>query len=306
MLPGRADRRGGTHRGGLRRPFPMIRRAQGARRLRLPGAARRHRPVRSDQPPGHLALDRQLLPGRRRDLPPDGLPGRGRAARGDEPGAVRLARATGSATRRGHHPHRRAPRATSRRSTTRAASWPRTPPTSSSTSSASSATTSSTTRCTGRALGHVFDVDARRPSRACGCAAFVSATGLGRHPRRRRLPQGALRRQDRRRRGARVPDDAGERVRRAQHPGHRRQAHPADPQRDEHRRRGRRSPTGPPTSSTCCSTPTTGAATWPTAAASPQPRRRRRSAHFGLSSASATSWPPIKTAKVPATSGPTT
>ena len=36
-----------------------------------------------------------------------------------------------------------------------------------------------------------------------------------------------------------MPDDARERLRRAQHPGHRRQAHPADPQRDEHRRRGR-------------------------------------------------------------------
>ena len=36
-----------------------------------------------------------------------------------------------------------------------------------------------------------------------------------------------------------MPDDARERIRRAQHPGHRRQAHPADPQRHEHRRRGR-------------------------------------------------------------------
>ena len=71
---------------------------------------------------------------------------------------------------------------------------------------------------------------------------------------RRRLPEGAARHADRRRRGARVPDDARERLRRAQHPGHRRQAHPADPQRDEHRRRGRRVATGPPTSSTCCST----------------------------------------------------
>ena len=34
-----------------------------------------------------------------------------------------------------------------------------------------------------------------------------------------------------------MPDAAGERLRRAQHPGHRRQARAADPQRDEHRRR---------------------------------------------------------------------
>ena len=62
---------------------------------------------------------------------------------------------------------------------------------------------------------------------------------LGGHDRRRRPPEGHVRHAHRRRRGAGVPDDAGERLRRAQHPGHRRQAHPADPQRDEHRRRRR-------------------------------------------------------------------
>ena len=62
---------------------------------------------------------------------------------------------------------------------------------------------------------------------------------LRRHDRRRRLPEGAARLADRRRRGARVPDDAPERLRRAQHPGDRRQAHPADPQRDGDGRRAR-------------------------------------------------------------------
>ena len=76
----------------------------------------------------------------------------------------------------------------------------------------------------------------------CGLAAFTSATGsAGTIGAGDRLKDdyGA---KHRRRRGARVPDDARERVRRAQHPGHRRQAHPADPQRDEHRRdlRGQR------------------------------------------------------------------
>ena len=37
-----------------------------------------------------------------------------------------------------------------------------------------------------------------------------------------------------------MPDAAPQRLRRAQHPGDRRQARPADPQRDEHRRRARR------------------------------------------------------------------
>ena len=96
-------------------------------------------------------------------------------------------------------------------------------------------------------------------------AAFVSATGsAGTIAAGDRLKE-QYGTQDRRRRGARVPDDAGERLRRAQHPGHRRQAHPADPQRDEHRRGGRRSATAPPTSSTCCSTPPRAASTSPSA-----------------------------------------
>ena len=44
-----------------------------------------------------------------------------------------------------------------------------------------------------------------------------------------------------------------QRLRRAQHPGHRRQAHSADPQRHEHRRRDRRVGRAPATRSTSCS-----------------------------------------------------
>ncbi len=93
---------------------------------------------------------------------------------------------------------------------------------------------------TGRALAAVFDHVRRvgRDSRPdLRLAAFTLGDGIGRHDRGRRPAEGGVRHADRRRRGARVPDDAGERLRRAQHPGHRRQAHPADPQRDEHRRR---------------------------------------------------------------------
>ena len=74
-----------------------------------------------------------------------------------------------------------------------------------------------------------------------------------------------------------MPDDARERLRRAQHPGHRRQAHPADPQRHEHRCRRRRSATGPPTSSTCCSTRPPAAPTSPTARALRRAHRTRSS-----------------------------
>ena len=51
-----------------------------------------------------VALDRQLLPRRRRHLQDPGLPRRRRAARGHEPGAVRLARPMGERAR-GHRAH---------------------------------------------------------------------------------------------------------------------------------------------------------------------------------------------------------
>ena len=46
-----------------------------------------------DAASGGLAVDRELLPRRGRDLAAHGLPGRRRPAGGDEPGAVRMARA---------------------------------------------------------------------------------------------------------------------------------------------------------------------------------------------------------------------
>ncbi len=94
---------------------------------------------------------------------------------------------------------------------------------------------------TGRALAHAFET-VRDAVKAAGRArpdARRVHVGhrVGGDDRRRRPPEGAVRHADRRGRSAGVSDDARERLRRAQHPGHRRQAHPADPQRDEHRRR---------------------------------------------------------------------
>ena len=78
----RADGRRGPHRARARQPLPDDPRPQGPRRLRLPCAARGHRAVRSDAPPRDLAVDRQLLPRRRRDLAHPQLPRRrGAAAR---------------------------------------------------------------------------------------------------------------------------------------------------------------------------------------------------------------------------------
>ena len=90
-----------------RRPLPDDRRAQGARRLRLPRAAARHRrssiptrqravwPSTGNYCRGGVAISRIL-----------GLPRRRRPAGGHEPRALRLARAVGRRSRR-HHPHAR-------------------------------------------------------------------------------------------------------------------------------------------------------------------------------------------------------
>jgi cysteine synthase len=89
-------------------------------------------------------------------------------------------------------------------------------------------------RVTGPALEHVFNA-----AGGVRLAAYVSASGLGGNARRRGLSEGAARLSHRPGGGVRVPDHALQRLRRAQHPGHRRQAHPAHPQRRQLRRRGR-------------------------------------------------------------------
>ena len=122
----RADRRRRPDRRRPRRPLPDDRRPQGPGRLRLPRPADRHRPVRPERSARGLAVDRQLLPRRRRDLPDHGLPRRRGPARGDEPGALRLAGRLGERTRPTSS-GRPAPRATSRRSTTAAPSSRRDP-----------------------------------------------------------------------------------------------------------------------------------------------------------------------------------
>ena len=106
VLPTDADRRREPDHRRVRRPLPDDHRPQGARRLRLPRPADRHRAVRPDPPPGDLAVDGQLRPRRHRDQPDHGVAGRGDPARGDEPGALRLARPVvrGPGRRRDPHP----------------------------------------------------------------------------------------------------------------------------------------------------------------------------------------------------------
>ena len=123
-----------------------------------------------------LAVDRQLLPRRRGDLADHGLPRRGGPARGDEPGALRLAGALGRRPGR-HHPHARAPRATSRRSTTAAPSSTRDPENVIFNQFSEFGNHLVHYLATGRALEPRRRGDAGRASRTCGLRAFVSATG---------------------------------------------------------------------------------------------------------------------------------
>ena len=103
VLPSELTGVNARDRRAARPPFPDDRRAQGARGLRVPGAAARHGPLRSGHRSRHLAVHRQLLPRRRRDLAHPRLPRRRRASRRHEPRTVRLARALGRRSGR-HHP----------------------------------------------------------------------------------------------------------------------------------------------------------------------------------------------------------
>ena len=267
----RADRRRGADRRRARRPLPDDRRAQGARRLRLPRAARSS-PASSTRPRdravwpstgnycrGGVAISRL-----------HGLPRRRRAARGHEPRALRLARASGSPTRTTSSA-RRAPRATSRRSTTAATS-----------STADPANVILNQFC--RVREPPRPLPRHRPrARArvrVRCARARPGAAAARRSSRRPARPARSRAGDylKERYGSLIvavealecPTHARERLRRAQHPGDRRQAHPADPQRHEHRRRRSPSPTAPPTGSACCSARERGPrATSPNAAACP-------------------------------------
>ena len=184
-----------------------------------------------------VALDRQLLPRRRRHLAHPGLPRRRRAARGHEPGALRLAGAMGERAR-GHRAHarhrvqRQGDLRQVRRAGARSGQRDRQPV--------------QRVRQLPRALalhragaGEHLPVAAQEIARPEACGLRLGQR-LGGHAGRRRLSQGQARHQHRRGRGRRVPDAAHERLRRAQHPGHRRQARAADPQRHEHRPGDRR------------------------------------------------------------------
>jgi hypothetical protein len=207
--------------------FPMIRRAQGARGLRLPGPAlvtgqfdpTTHRavwPSTGNYCRGGVAISR-IMGCRGVAVLPEGMS----EERFDWLERWVADPATSSAPR--------APRATSRRSTTSA-------PSSNATRQRDLQPVLRVRKHLGHFARHRARARAHRspPARAnprLRLAAFVSATGSAGTHGRRRLPEGPHGTRDRRGRGARVPDDALQRLRRAQHPGHRRQAHPADPQR---------------------------------------------------------------------------
>ena len=100
-----------------------------------------------------------------------------------------------------------------------------------------------------------------------------------------------------------MPDAALQRLRRAQHPGHRRQARPADPQRHEHRRRPGRLRPGDRPARRAASAPTSAAATWRGAAfRAACSRSFRRSGSRASATSSARSRSPSTSASGPTTS----
>ncbi len=175
-----------------------------------------------------LAFDRQLLPRRRRHFAHSRLPRRRRAARGHEPGALRLAGATGS---RDPDDIVRTPGTESnvKEIYDKCAELARDPHNVILNQFSEFANYLIHYVCTGAAFEHVFTASARRQHATCRLAAFVSATGSA----------GTIAAGDylKERHGTKIaaveaiecPTHAEQRLWRAQHPGHRRQAHSADP-----------------------------------------------------------------------------
>src|SRR6516165_9400215 len=102
-IPVIADRRSLTGCYGARLLFSDDRRAQGAGGLWLSDFLFGDRPLRPVSPQGGMAIDWELLPGRRSDFPNRQLPRRRRVAGAHERGAVRVAAPLG-ALARGHRP----------------------------------------------------------------------------------------------------------------------------------------------------------------------------------------------------------
>ena len=183
-----------------------------------------------DDAEGRLAVDRQLLPRRRLRLRPAGLPVDRHPAGGHEPGALRVAV---EGRRRGDQDARhRNQRQGDLRQVLGAAPIRPGPD-----------DLQPVRRV--RELPLALRSDRSRhagSARAANCTpegayrGVVADHRVGGDDRLRRLPEAGLPgQQDRRRRGAAVPDPARERLRRPPHRRHRRQARALDPQRQEHR-----------------------------------------------------------------------
>ena len=231
-----ADRRRIADRRRARLPVPDDRRAQIARRLWRAWCRASSPGVSIPSGQGGVAVDRQLLPRRRRDLAHPRLPRRRRPPGGHERGALRLAGGLG----RPPDDIVRTPGTESnvKEIYDRCAELARDPGNIVLNQFAEFGNYLAHYACTGPALRRVFEACERR-ARA-RLAGFVAASGSAGTLGGGRLSEGEVRRPHRRGRGQRVPDPVAQRLWRAQHPGHRRQARAAHPQRHEHRSRRRR------------------------------------------------------------------
>ena len=172
--------------------FPMIGAHKVLAAYALPGAAGGDRGVRSDDAAGGVALDGELLPGRRGDLADHGCRGVAVLPEGMSARALRVARPVGGRSGR-HRADAWAPRATSRRSTTSARGWTPTRATSILNQFSEYGNHLVHRQVTGRALERRVRA-ARRARPAAPPRRVRGGHRLGGHARRGRLPQGAARR----------------------------------------------------------------------------------------------------------------
>ena len=233
---GGADRGASQDHRGTGQPVPDDQRPQGAGRIRMPHSTTAVGRLRRHAAPRGLALDRQLLPRGRGNFAAAGLPVGCGAAGGHEPGTFPLARGLGG--RPGRHPPHTG-HGKQRQGDLRCLPCPgarRAKPDPQSVLGIRELHRAPRRHRTGPGA----DIRGAQRGRKQDGARVRMRLRVGRNAGGRRLAQALARHPDLRRRSAGMSDASLQRLWRAQHPGHRRQACAAHSQRHGHRFRDRR------------------------------------------------------------------